>query len=195
MSSDLLNKKYTIINISGKLDKYLGEELIEQMDEIAQLSPVILIDLSSLESIDPDGIGYLQQSGEFVSKKQNRSIIAISSKNDKIREEIESLNLPSQIKVFNDKSVAKEFLEKQYNASIKSEISQETPVPEDDKSTEIIQEVQTQPKKELFYIHCPNCNVKLRAYAEGNHACPKCKTRFFVRADKTVSLYESISLQ
>ena len=102
--------------------------------------------------------------------------------------------LGSEVRVFNDKSVAKEFLEKQYNASVKAE---NKPLPNQievpiDKTRELPSQ---SPAKELFYINCPNCSVKLRAYAEGNHACPKCKTRFFVHSDKTISLFESISLQ
>lgn len=38
-------------------------------------------------------------------------------------------------------------------------------------------------KGDNFYIYCPNCSIKLRIRAIGNHACPTCQVRFYFKPD------------
>lgn len=56
-------------------------------------------------------------------------------------------------------------------------------------------------KGENFYIYCPNCKVKLRIRAIGNHACPSCQIKFYFKPDlkpepdeNKTTQYEMLSL-
>jgi anti-anti-sigma regulatory factor/DNA-directed RNA polymerase subunit RPC12/RpoP len=53
-------------------------------------------------------------------------------------------------------------------------------------------------KDGIYYVHCPNCNSKLRVRNLGNHACPACKTKFFFKPSSgsgASPAYEVLSLE
>lgn len=174
--------KFIVVNLSGVLNKDLIDNLLKRLEGILEKPSILVLDMFGVVSYDRDGLNGLKKSIDKITMA--RAPFAIASVKDELKPEF-NLAFRGQLRFFDTKEQAKEYLESQDNNAETSPRSNFLP--------EITQFTL---KENLYYVYCIGCGVKLRIRAKGNHACPNCKTKFQFNPDPVlVTKYEILSLE